>query len=114
MKKFAVKTTALLIAAGLGVGAAGSAFAAESLQDVMKRRNLTQQDLLAAAKTYTPTGGRDEFLKAAQALGLKIGADVSTDQNQLAFSAAVLKAKQSSGDVLFAYTNEEESARLLR
>ena len=46
MKKFAVKTTALLIAAGLGVGAAGSAFAAESLQDVMKRRNLTQQDLL--------------------------------------------------------------------
>ena len=59
-------------------------------------------------------GGRDEFLKAAQALGLKIGADVSTDQNQLDFSAAVLKAKQSSGDVLFAYTNEEESARLLR
>ena len=65
MKKFAVKTTALLIAAGLGVGAAGSAFAAESLQDVMKRRNLTQQDLLAAAKTYTPTGGRDEFLAFA-------------------------------------------------
>lgn len=61
MKTFAVKTTALLIAAGLGLGA-GSAFAAESLQDVMKRRNLTQQDLLAAAKTYTPTGGRDEFL----------------------------------------------------
>src|SRR5690606_9738495 len=55
----------LLIAAGLGVGAAGSAFAAESLQDVMKRRNLTQQDLLAAAKTYTPTGGRDEFLAFA-------------------------------------------------
>ena len=65
MKKFAVKTTALLIAAGLGVGAAGSAFAAESLQDVMKRRNLTQQDLLAAAKTYTPSGGRDEFLAFA-------------------------------------------------
>ena len=59
-------------------------------------------------------GGRDEFIKAAQAMGLKIGADVSTDQNQLDFSAAVLKAKQSSGDVLFAYTNEEESARLLR
>ena len=65
MKKFAVKTTALLIAAGLGVGAAGSAFAAESLQDVMKRRNLNQQDLLAAAKTYTPSGGRDEFLAFA-------------------------------------------------
>ena len=62
MKNFAVKTTALLIAAGLGMGAASSAFAAESLQDVMKRRNLNQQDLLAAAKTYTPSGGRDEFL----------------------------------------------------
>ena len=35
---------------------------AESLQDVMKRRNLNQQDLLAAAKTYVPTGKRDEFL----------------------------------------------------
>ena len=35
---------------------------AESLQDVMKRRNLNQQDLLAAAKTYVPTGKRDEFI----------------------------------------------------
>ena len=59
-------------------------------------------------------GGRDEFLKSANALGLKTGADISTDQNQIDFSAAVLKAKQGTGDVLFAYTNEEESARLLR
>lgn len=59
-------------------------------------------------------GGRDEFIKSAQALGLKMGADISTDQNQLDFSAAVIKAKQSGGDVLFAYTNEEESARLVR
>ena len=59
-------------------------------------------------------GGRDEFIKAAQALGMKITADVSTDQNQVDFSAAVLKAKQGGGDVLFAYTNEEESARLVR
>jgi len=28
----------------------------------MKSRGLTQQHLLAAAKTYTPTGGRDEFI----------------------------------------------------
>ena len=61
MKKIAVKTTALLLAAGF----AATAWSAESLQDVMKRRNLTQQDLLAAAKTYTPTGGRDEFLAFA-------------------------------------------------
>ena len=35
---------------------------AETLQDVMKARELTQQDLLAAAKTYVPTGKRDEFI----------------------------------------------------
>jgi len=59
-------------------------------------------------------GGRDEFVKAAQALGLKIGAEISTDQNQVDFSGPVLKVKQSPGDVLFTYTNEEESARLVR
>nr|WP_238482008.1 Sec-dependent nitrous-oxide reductase [Pinisolibacter aquiterrae] len=45
----------------IGMGTVG-AFAAEGLEDVMKRRGLSQKDLLAAAKTYTPTGGRDEFL----------------------------------------------------
>ena len=59
-------------------------------------------------------GGRDEFIKAAKALGMTIGADVSTDQAQVDFSSAVVKVKQATGDVLFAYTNEEESARLLR
>jgi nitrous-oxide reductase len=33
-----------------------------ALDDVMKARGLTQKDLLAAAKTYTPTGKRDEFI----------------------------------------------------
>ena len=61
MKKFAVRSTTLLLAAGLGLAAAAS-WSAESLQDVMKRRNLSQQDLLAASKTYVPTGKRDEFL----------------------------------------------------
>jgi nitrous-oxide reductase len=51
----------MMMAAGLGLAAA-AAWSAESLQDVMKRRNLSQQDLLAAAKTYVPTGKRDEFL----------------------------------------------------
>jgi branched-chain amino acid transport system substrate-binding protein len=59
-------------------------------------------------------GGRDEFIKAAGPLGLKIGADISTDQAQVDFSAPVLKAKQSNGDVLFVYTNEEECARAIR
>ncbi len=35
---------------------------AESLKKVMKRRGLSQKDLLAAAKTYTPTGKRDEYI----------------------------------------------------
>ncbi|MFN3397715.1 MAG: cytochrome C, partial [Sulfurimicrobium sp.] len=61
MKTFNKRTTSLLVAATLGIGAAGSTWAAESLQDVMKRRGLTQENLLAAAKTYVPTGGRDEF-----------------------------------------------------
>ena len=41
---------------------ATAAWSGETLQDVMKRRGLSQQDLLAAAKTYVPTGKRDEFL----------------------------------------------------
>ncbi|NHC08615.1 hypothetical protein G6550_17795, partial [Azonexus fungiphilus] len=45
MRTFAIKSGVLLLAAGLGLGAAGSAFSAESLQDVLKRRGLSQQDL---------------------------------------------------------------------
>ncbi len=59
-------------------------------------------------------GGRDAMIKALATEGLKLGADISTEPGQVDFSAAVLKAKQSNSDVLFAYTNEEESARLLR
>jgi branched-chain amino acid transport system substrate-binding protein len=59
-------------------------------------------------------GGRDAVAKALEAYGAKVVADISTDQNQVDFSAAVLKAKQSNADVIFCYSNEEESARLLR
>ncbi len=62
MKLFSTKTTSLLLAAGMGLAAASSAWSSESLQDVMKRRGLSQQDLLAASKTYVPTGKRDEFV----------------------------------------------------
>src|SRR5512135_3695422 len=61
MKGKGKQALALALAAGLGL-AAVTAWAAESLQDVMKRRNLSQQDLLAAAKTYVPSGKRDEFV----------------------------------------------------
>ncbi|MEA3302864.1 MAG: hypothetical protein U9Q75_06285, partial [Pseudomonadota bacterium] len=51
------------LAAGLlGLAIAAPSFAAESLKEVMERRGLTEKNILAAAKTYTPTGGRDEFL----------------------------------------------------
>jgi nitrous-oxide reductase len=61
MKQFSKQATTLLFAAGMGMAA--TAWSADSLQDVLKARgNLSQQDLLAAAKTYVPTGKRDEFV----------------------------------------------------
>jgi branched-chain amino acid transport system substrate-binding protein len=59
-------------------------------------------------------GGRDSFAKAAEAAGLKVVADISTESGQVDWSAPVLKAKQSNPDAIFVYTNEEESARALR
>ena len=52
----------LVTGLAMTVGAAASAWCAEDLKAVMDRRGLTEKDLLAAAKTYTPTGGRDEYL----------------------------------------------------
>jgi len=55
-------TVSLLAGVGIALSAMSSAYAGASLEEVMKARGLTQKDLLAAAKTYTPTGGRDEYL----------------------------------------------------
>src|SRR6266567_6263094 len=59
-------------------------------------------------------GGRDTMIKALEAQGIKVAADISTDPGQVDFSGAVLKVKQSNADAVFVYTNEEESARALR
>jgi branched-chain amino acid transport system substrate-binding protein len=59
-------------------------------------------------------GGRDAIVKELGSRNVKVAADVSTDPGQVDFSSAVLRAKQSNADALFAYLNEEESARLLR
>ena len=59
-------------------------------------------------------GGRDLIIKALESRGIKVGLDLSSDPGQLDFSSVVLKVKQSTADAVFAYTNEEESARLLR
>jgi len=59
-----ISKRALSLAVGLGIGLAASpaAWSQGTLEEVMKERGLTQKDILAAAKTYTPTGGRDEYL----------------------------------------------------
>jgi branched-chain amino acid transport system substrate-binding protein len=59
-------------------------------------------------------GGLDMIRKALGSTDTKILAEISTDSGQIDFSAAVLRAKQSNADGVFAYTNEDESARLLR
>ncbi|RMG28815.1 MAG: cytochrome C, partial [Gammaproteobacteria bacterium] len=62
MKSRLKTATAALAGAGLLLGVAGGAWSQETLKDVMKRRGLTEKDVLAAAKTYVPTGGRDEYI----------------------------------------------------
>ncbi len=59
-------------------------------------------------------GGRDQIVKELGARNIKVVADISTDPGQVDFSSPALRAKQSNADALFAYLNEEESARLLR
>ena len=59
-------------------------------------------------------GGRDAIMKELGARGIRVAADISADPGQLDFSGPALRAKQANADALFAYLNEEESARLLR
>ncbi len=59
-------------------------------------------------------GGRDAIVKELGTRNIKVAADISTDPGQVDFSSPVLRAKQANADLLFAYLNEEESARLLR
>lgn len=59
-------------------------------------------------------GGREALFQALKPLSVNVVADISTDQSQVDFSAAVLQAKKSNADVVFVYNNEEECARVLR
>lgn len=59
-------------------------------------------------------GGLDAIKKALANSATKVLSEISTEPGQVDFSAAVLRAKQSNADGVFAYSNEEESARLLR
>jgi branched-chain amino acid transport system substrate-binding protein len=58
-------------------------------------------------------GGRDNAVAGFEAAGVEIVADISTEQNQIDYAPEVLQAIESEADAVFAYLNEEESARLL-
>ncbi len=58
MRKTLLGMASLAVIAATAAGGAR----AETLQEVMKARGLTDKDALAAMKTYTPSGGRDEFI----------------------------------------------------
>ncbi|GAB4346451.1 MAG: Sec-dependent nitrous-oxide reductase [Gammaproteobacteria bacterium] len=62
MKSKLKRTVSLLAGLGMGLAMATSASGQTTLEDVMKARGLTQKDLLAAAKTYMPTGKHDEYI----------------------------------------------------
>ena len=62
MKNIQKPTIRAIAAALLGLSIAGQAWSQTSLKDVMTERGLTEKDVLAAAMTYTPTGGRDEYI----------------------------------------------------
>jgi len=59
MKNSSNKLSTLFIGSAL---MATTAFGSGTLEKVMKDRGLTENDVIRAAKTYSPTGGRDEFV----------------------------------------------------
>jgi len=65
MNTFTTRALSVCTGLALSLSLSTAAWSAQSLEQVMKDRGLTQKDILAAAKTYTPTGGRDEYLAFA-------------------------------------------------
>lgn len=61
MTKHFNKLTSVLLGTTLAATMASASSGGE-LQKVMKERGLTEQDIIRAAKTYLPSGGRDEFV----------------------------------------------------
>ncbi|HEY9081521.1 Sec-dependent nitrous-oxide reductase [Magnetovibrio sp.] len=62
MQQFGKRALMAFSAVSVGLVTASASWSAENLDTVMKRRGLTEKDVLAAAKTYVPTGKRDEFI----------------------------------------------------
>ena len=59
-------------------------------------------------------GGRDAIIPELEKAGIKLAADIATEQGQADFAADAIKVKNSNADAIFVYLNEEESARFLR
>jgi nitrous-oxide reductase len=55
------KLLSVLVGTSIAASLASAAVGGE-LQKIMKARGLTENDIIHAAKTYTPSGGRDEFI----------------------------------------------------
>jgi branched-chain amino acid transport system substrate-binding protein len=58
-------------------------------------------------------GGRNTAKALMEKAGITIAADVSSEVQQVDFSAEVLKVRNANADAIFAYCLEEESARFL-
>ena len=61
MNKILKRLSGVALTSALAVTVANADISGE-LAKVMKKRGLTETDLIRAAKTYTPTGGRNEFI----------------------------------------------------
>jgi len=59
-------------------------------------------------------GGRDVIIEEFKKRGVNVVADLSTEAGQADFAADVSKIKAANPDAVFAYLNEEESARILK
>jgi branched-chain amino acid transport system substrate-binding protein len=83
---------------------------AKYIKDQVKSKNLA----IIYVNNDFGKGGLDMIKKALSGSDTKVAAEVSTEAAQVDFSSAVLKVKQAGADAVFVYSNEEESARILR
>ena len=52
----------IVAAAGLAFSVSSACASGSDLQAIMKARGLTEKDILAAAKTYQPSGKKDDYI----------------------------------------------------
>ena len=82
------------------------------LANYMQKQGLKSVAVVWIANDFGK-GGRDTMIKELTARGIKVAADISTEPGQMDYSAVVVNVAKAPADALFAYLNEEESARFL-